>query len=168
VSRTADRQGISSSAAADPKSAMARSRLPLLTSLDELDSLVGQLKGVFVRHSKGIEVDRGRSSVDYESGLELPGLSANPLDPEPWWTRARKDWLARQLCTYVHLKDDADEKRYTWVLTGEVVARGPDNEPLLATVKPLGVLGDELLDEAKSRYEQNFDIGRNSTGRQDR
>jgi hypothetical protein len=164
---TADRQGSRSSATVGPESAIARSRLPVLTSLDELDSLVGQGKGVFVRHSKGIEADRGRSSVDYESGLELPGLSASPLDPEPWWTRGRKDWLARQLCAYVHLKDDANEQRYTWVLTGEVVARGPDNEPLLAAVKPLGVLGDELLDEAKSRYEQNFDIGRNSTGRRD-
>ena len=49
-------------------------------------------------------------------------------------------------------------------MTGEVVGRGPDNEPLLAAIEPLGVLGDSVLDEAKGRYERNFDVGRKSTG----
>jgi Family of unknown function (DUF6098) len=138
--------------------------LPVLASLHELDALASKTHRLFVRHSKGVQADRQRRSVDYESGLTLPGLSVNPLNPEPWWTRDRKDWLARQLCRYVHLQDHADEERYAWVLTGEVVGRGPDNEPLLDAIVPLGRLGERLLEEAKARYEEKFDVGRNSTG----
>lgn len=152
-------------ATGDSDASTSSTGLHVLTSLDELDAMARSTNGLFVRHSKGVEADRQRRSVDYESGLELPGLSVNPLDPEPWWTRDRKDWLARQLCRYVHIQDDADDERYAWVLTGEVVSRGPDNEPLLESVVPLGRLGDAVLDEAKSRYDQNFDVGRDSTGR---
>ena len=82
---------------AEPSAERTGSQLPVLKSLDELDLLAGRTRGLFVRHSKGAQADRQRCSIDYESGLTLPGLSANPLDPEPWWTRDRKDWLARQL-----------------------------------------------------------------------
>src|SRR2546423_5770649 len=133
--------------------------LPVLASLDELDALASKTHGLFVRHSKGVQADRQRRSVDYESGLALPGLSVNPLNPEPWWTRNRKDWLARQLCRYVHLQDHADDERYAWVLTGDVVGRGPDNEPLLDALVPLGRLGERPLEEAKARSVDEFDRG---------
>src|SRR5437763_11567719 len=92
---------------AQPFVELSGARLPVLRTLDELDVLAGKTRGLFVRHSKGVQADRERCSIDYESGLTLPGLSVNPLDPQPWWTRDRKDWLARQLCRYVHLQDDA-------------------------------------------------------------
>jgi uncharacterized protein DUF6098 len=95
-----------------------------LDSLAELEALIGNGRPLFVRFSKGIEADRNAASIDYESGLELPGLSVNPLDPEPWWTRDRQDWLARQLCNYLHLQENADEQRCAWVLTGEATGRG--------------------------------------------
>jgi uncharacterized protein DUF6098 len=81
---------------------------------------------------QGPDEDRKNGgSVDYESGLRLPGFSANPLDPERWWTRPLRDWLARQLCQYAHIKDSADDGRVAWILKGDVAGRGPDNEPLI-------------------------------------
>lgn len=135
--------------------------LPALHSLAELEELIE--RGLFIRFSRGPEADRGRRSKDYESGLELPGLSVNPLRPEPWWTRPVVEWLARQLCNYVHLRDESDDERRPWVLSGEVVARGPDNEPLVGDFRPVAWLSDELIDEAKRLYDERFDSGEDST-----
>jgi hypothetical protein len=135
--------------------------LPVLQRLADLADLAGD--GCFVRFSKGPDRDRGRTSRDYESGLDLPGLSVNPLCPEAWWERPVEDWLARQLCSYVHLMEEADDERRPWVLRGEVVGRGPDNEPLVADFAPLAWLSDALVREAKDRYEACFDVAEDST-----
>lgn len=113
----------------------------------------------YVRYSAGPEHDESERSRDTESGLDLPGLSVNPLHPESWWTRPLEDWLARQVCQYAELAEKNPD-RYAWVLDGRTVARGPDCEPLLTDVEPLAVLSEELLDEAAARYEQAFDAGR--------
>ena len=135
--------------------------LPLFSSLAELAQHIAP--DVFLRFSKGPAHDRDRRSHDYESGLELSGLSVNPLWPEPWWQRPVEDWLARQLCNYVHLMDNADDDRRPWVLRGEVVARGPDNEPLVAEYAPLALLADSVVAEAKRRYAARFDVAEDST-----
>ena len=136
-------------------------QLPVLDSLAELAELAQQ--ATFVRFSKGPAEDRQTTSRDYESGLDLPGLSVNPLQPESWWTRPVEDFLARQICNYVHLQDNADDGRRPWVLTGQVVARGPDNEPLLRDFRPLAWLSDRVVEEAKRRYEARFDVANDST-----
>ena len=133
-----------------------------LESLPELASRLGA-EPLYVRYSKGPEHDLHESSVDTESGLELPGLSVNPLDPEPWWTRPVLDWLARQLCQYKHLRD-RNHDRAAWVVRGEVVGRGPDSEPLLKEVDFVAELSDRLLDEAEERYTARFDAGRGPEG----
>jgi hypothetical protein len=130
-----------------------------LESLDELVELVRSRPGLHVRYSEGIESDREGGSIDTESGLELPGLSVNPLDAEEWWTRPLADWLARQVCQYRHLSEKNPE-RFAWVLTGRQVGRGPDCEPLLAEVEPVARLSDALLGEAEQRYNTRFDAGR--------
>lgn len=142
----------------------ARSALPVIGSLDELARLVLQEPEVCVRYSKGPREDKSRPSVDYESGLLLPGLSVVALRPEPWWTRDRRDWLARQLCHYVHLSDDADDDRKAWLLIGRIAGCGPDREPLLWPWTPVAWLSDELLSEARERYETEFDTTRDSRG----
>ena len=58
-----------------------------LKSIDELLNLVRAEPGLYVRYSEGYDADRDSGSLDTESGLELPGLSVNPLNPESWWTR---------------------------------------------------------------------------------
>ena len=110
-----------------------------LRSLAELLELQSEAVPLYLRFSKGPGPDAGEASCDYESGLPLPGLSVNPLTPETWWTRPVEDWLARQVCNYVHLRE-RDEERHAWVVSGPVVARGPDNEPLLRPVRYLAVL----------------------------
>jgi hypothetical protein len=137
--------------------------LPVVHTLAEVAEVVRRRPGVCVRFSRGPRADGDEASVDYESGLELPGLSVNPLSPEPWWERPLQDWLARQLCQYAHLLDDADDERVAWLLTGEEVARGPDNEPLLADVVPVALLHRSALDEAQARYRARFRVGRDST-----
>jgi hypothetical protein len=136
---------------------------PVLTSLEDLVELIGNGQLLFVRYSKGPDDDANRESRDYESKLPLPGLSVNPLDPQPWWTRPLEDWVARQLCQYAHLKDDADDQRCAWVLTGRVVTRGPDNEPVIEHPRLVAFLSEELVEQAKALYDERFDVGREST-----
>lgn len=128
-----------------------------IRSLEALESELGATP-LYVRYSEGPERDLGTTSVDTESGLELPGLSVNPLDPEPWWTRPTGDWLARQLCQYKHLRDRNPE-RVAWVLHGRVVGRGPDCEPLLGDAEFVAELTDDLLKEAELRYKDRFEAG---------
>lgn len=129
-----------------------------LNHLDELETMVSTSPGLHVRFSEGFEDDSKTGSTDTESGLTLPGLSVNPLDPEVWWSRPLRDWLARQLCQYKHLQD-ANPERFAWVLRGRCVARGPDCEPLLDNVEPVARLSDGLLAEASALYEERFDAG---------
>lgn len=132
---------------------------------DEIDTLADLARlacgsdTVYVRYSEGPESDRDGGSIDAESGLELPGLSVNPLRPEQWWTRPIEDWLARQVSQYRELREKNHE-RYAWVLRGREVGRGPDCEPLLREVTPVARLTDGLLAEADRRYRARFDAGR--------
>lgn len=136
----------------------------MLVTLDELAALTDQQDRMYVRYSRGPEADATTTSRDYESGLELPGLSANSLTPESWWTRPRIDWVARQLCQYVHLEEESDEPRCAWVLRGPVVGRGPDCEPLIRPTQPVAVIDPAVIEEAKRHYTLHFDVGRDSTG----
>src|SRR3712207_5612479 len=131
----------------------------MLERLEQLEDLVTENPDLHVRYSEGFETDAGSGSMDSESGLELPGLSVNPLTPEAWWTRPVRDWLARQLCQYKHLAEQNPD-RHAWVLRGKPVARGPDCEPLLADVEQVDVLSDALLDEAEQVYHERFARGR--------
>lgn len=140
-----------------------RTALPVIDSLDELAQLVLQEPDVCLRYSKGPREDRSRPSVDYESGLLLPGLSVVALKPEPWWTRDRRDWLARQICHYIHLKDEGGDRK-AWLLIGRIAGYGPDREPLLWPWTPVALLSENALDEARSRYEQEFEPRRDSRG----
>lgn len=129
-----------------------------LERLSDLERLVANDTAVYVRYSHGWERDQQSGSIDTESGLELPGLSVNPLKPESWWTRPQRDWLARQLCQYKHLQEK-DPERFPWVLRGTCVGRGPDCEPLLVDVEPVTVLSPELIAEAAEVYRTNFAAG---------
>lgn len=127
-------------------------------SLAQLEDMCMGAVPLFVRYSKGPVDDARGGSVDTESGCVLPGLSVNPLSPEPWWTRPVQDWLARQLCQYKHLRDK-NERRRAWVVTGQVVGRGPDCEPLLVDCEFVAIVSPAALAEAESRYASSFDAG---------
>ncbi|WP_210603064.1 DUF6098 family protein [Brevibacterium oceani] len=128
----------------------------MVETLAALEELASTESGLYVRYSEGFDSDTRGGSIDTESGLELPGLSVNPLTPEDWWTRPLGDWLARQLCQYKHLQEKNPD-RFAWILTGRQVGRGPDCEPLLVDVEPIARLSPKLLNEAQQRYREKFD-----------
>lgn len=135
--------------------------IPRLSDLADVVALVRERPDAHVRYSRDPRTEAGLGSTDTESGLELPGLSVNPLGAEAWWSRPLDDWIARQLCQYRHLaEEDDDEEREAWVVAGREVGRGPDCEPLLADVEVIAVVGEDALDEAEARYRAVFDAGR--------
>ncbi|ACZ32081.1 hypothetical protein Xcel_3079 [Xylanimonas cellulosilytica DSM 15894] len=129
-------------------------------SLDELAALAVTRAPLYVRFSAGPDADAAEASRDHESGCELPGLSVNPLNPEPWFDRPPVQWVARQLVQYAHLDQDG---RFAWVLTGRVAGRGPDCEPLLADVEPVAAVSGAVVREARDLYARAFDAGDDGT-----
>ena len=125
-------------------------------SLGEVAQLVQALSPLYVRFSAGPVADAATVSRDHESGCLLPGLSVNPLTPEPWWDRKLEHWLARQLCQYAHL---LTPDRYPWALTGEIAGRGPDCEPLLVGTTAVATIDQSVVDEAAETYEREFRPG---------
>lgn len=96
---------------------------------------------VYLRYSPGPEADALHPSTDHESGLRMPGLSANPLAVPRWWSLDTQDWLARRVCQYLR---ELDEGARPWILYGRPVDFGPDNEPLLVDITPIAWLSAEL------------------------
>lgn len=125
--------------------------LPVLRTLSELASLVERIPRLFVRWSKGPEADRDiAESRDGLTGVRLPGLSANPLDVESWWRgRPVELWVARRLYDYSHLPRERGPGVRPWILRGRVKGRGPDNEPLVRDVQPIGWIDDRVIKEAE-------------------
>jgi hypothetical protein len=132
-----------------------------LDSLEALCQAIGSHEPLYVRYSKGPEHDQTQTSRDYEAELDMPGLSVNPLAPEPWWTKPIEQWVARQLCQYVKLHEG--EGRRAWVLRGQISGYGPDREPLLQPWEPVAWLSDDLIAQARACYHTNFNVGHDST-----
>jgi hypothetical protein len=130
--------------------------VPHLRSLAEVAELVVAVSPLYVRFSEGPVTDAATVSRDHESGCLLPGLSVNPLTPEPWWDRRLEHWLARQLCQYAHL---LTPDRFPWALTGEIAGRGPDCEPLLVGTTAVATIDQSVVDEASELYARVFHPG---------
>jgi Family of unknown function (DUF6098) len=123
--------------------------MPTLATLADLAELAAQHPRLFVRWSRGPGADSEGASSDDLTGTPLPGLSASPLAVEPWWgDRPLRLWIARRLQDYRHLGHDKGPGVRPWVLEGEEVARGPDNEPLVRCDRPVAWLSQQVIDEA--------------------
>jgi hypothetical protein len=126
--------------------------VPLLATIDDVVELVrSDDRDLYVRF--GDPGDDLRShSVDHESGLTMPGLSVNPVSPPSWWQgRSLAAWVVRQICSYAHLQEH-DPQRACVLLTGRIVDRGPDNEPLLNDASLVAILAPEVVEEAQRRH----------------
>ncbi|MER7620891.1 DUF6098 family protein [Streptomyces sp. NPDC126503] len=125
--------------------------MPTIATLDELTDLIASRRHLYVRWSLGPYVDlAGPTSRDGLTGVELPGLSANPLDVEEWWgDHSLRTWAARRLYDYSHLPRIRDGVVRPWLLHGREAARGPDNEPLVRDVRPLGWIAPEVIEQAE-------------------
>jgi hypothetical protein len=128
-----------------------------LHDLDELVKLVNLDVPVYLRYSPGPQADTQHPSVDHESGLPMPGHSANPLTPPRWWGLPVADWVARRVCQY---EREIAEGARPWVLTGDIVDHGPDNEPLLVNVSPIAWLSPQLVEQARHRYLTRLQAGK--------
>jgi hypothetical protein len=131
-------------------------RMPVLDRLAELTCLLDAGQPLYLRYSPGPTADMAHPSTDHESGLLMPGLAANPLDPPRWWSLPVEDWLARRVCQY--LRELAEGAR-PWVLTGRVVDFGPDNEPLLDDIRPIAWLSASLVRQAHQHYHDRLAAG---------
>jgi hypothetical protein len=129
--------------------------IPELTSIDDVVDVVAKARRpVFVRFSESTPDGLDEPSVDHETGLELPGLSVNPLDPPPWWHgRELEEWVIRRICTYAHLQIREPE-RACWLVQGAVVDRGPDNEPLIIPDAVLAKIASDVVAECWNRRVQ--------------
>ncbi|PFG38601.1 hypothetical protein ATJ97_1085 [Georgenia soli] len=122
-----------------------------LATVDAVSDLVQaqQRKGdLYLRVSRGPD-DVHTGSRHPESGYPLPGLACWPLVPEPWWPAGTSTWIARQLVSHSYL---LSERAQAWVLTGPVVGRGADGEPLVAPANPVALVGHGAFLEAESVY----------------
>jgi hypothetical protein len=129
--------------------------LPTLRTLDELAELLGKRKDLYVRWSRGPQVDTSTTSSDELTGVPLPGLSANPLAVEDWWAgRSLRLWVARRLYDYRHLREVRGPGVRPWVLEGREVARGPDNEPLVRCERAIAWLDEAVVGEALAMVDE--------------
>ncbi|MFF4209357.1 DUF6098 family protein [Streptomyces sp. NPDC001796] len=130
--------------------------LPVVRTLGELGALVGRDSDLYVRWSRGPSADLGNAkSRDDLTGVPMPGLSANPLGVEPWWgDRPVELWVARRLHDYSHLPREKGEGVRPWVLRGRVEGRGPDNEPLVRDVEPVGWVDEKVIREAQTEVDR--------------
>jgi hypothetical protein len=130
--------------------------LPAVRTLSALADMVEHHRGLYVRWSRGPQTDLARvSSTDDLTGVPLPGLSANPLDVEQWWQdRPVEVWVARRLYDYSHLPHEKGPGVRPWALTGRETGRGPDNEPLVADVRPICWIDPRTIDEARAVVER--------------
>ncbi|WP_055489399.1 DUF6098 family protein [Streptomyces sp. TP-A0356] len=130
--------------------------LPVLRSLGELGALVERHRDLYVRWSHGPAADLAAvGSRDDLTGVRMPGLSANPLGVEPWWEdRPVELWVARRLHDYSHLPQEKGAGVRPWVLRGRVQGRGPDNEPLVRDVEPVGWIDERVIAEAQAAVDR--------------
>lgn len=129
--------------------------LPTVQSLDELADLAERAQSgdddLYIRWSRGPDADADGTSRDELTGVELPGLCANPLAVEDWWgDRPLRTWVARRLYDYRHLKDRRGRGVRPWVLAGEELGRGPDNEPIVRYHHAIAWIADAVVDEAEA------------------
>lgn len=137
--------------------------VPVIRTVSHLVHEVESGPTLYIRYSGGPAADAGNGpSIDYEASYRLPGLSVATLTPEPWWTLDPRTWIVRRIRKYAELNV---RSRYAWVLTGTPVARGPDHEPLVRSVRPVARLHDGVIAAAAAEYRARFDVGEDSRGR---
>ena len=115
-----------------------------IKSLDEIKKTNGK---VYVRWSRSINLDRKRGySLKYGTSAEA-GLSSCEID-KTW-----EDWrILRQIAEYSFVGGNC------WIVTGDEIGTGADNEPLLGNVKLVGKVSDSLLAIDWQAMKKDIDI----------
>ena len=115
-----------------------------IKSLEEIKNTSGK---IYVRWSKSIALDNKRGySLRFGQEAEA-GLSVCAID-QSW-----EDWrILRQIQEYRFLSDSC------WIVTGDEVGRGGDNEELLKNIVCLGKVSENLLSADWQAMKRNADI----------
>lgn len=127
-----------------------------IATIDDLAQLCQEFDGaLYVRWSRDCDRDlTDQTSIDELTGVPLPGLSANGLGVEPWWDDRPLDlWLARRFYDYRHLVELRGKGTRPWILTGDEVGRGPDNEPLITNCRLVASVEPAVIDTATERVD---------------
>jgi len=123
-----------------------------IKSLDQVRNIEGRVYG---RWSQSIAKDKERGySLAYGTSAEA-GLSCCEItkDAEGW---EGEDWrLIRQLTEYKYICGGN-----CWIITGDEVGTGEDNEPLLANVEVIGKASANLTNLEWRQMELDQDISR--------
>jgi hypothetical protein len=106
---------------------------------------------LFVRYSSVIESGDAKS-YNHQTGQVEAGLSVNNATVE--FAPNSEIWIAKQLVEYRYLTMGQPESK-CWILTGDIVGRGSDNEPLVQNVQPVAIIGESVLDEARALIESD-------------
>jgi len=121
-----------------------------IKSLDQIKNTEGK---VYVRWSKSIAKDKKRGySLAYGTSAEA-GLSCCEItkDGEGWYS---EDWrLIQQLTEYKYICGGT-----CWIITGDEVGTGEDNEPLLKNVEVIGKATTALTNLEWRQMELDKDI----------
>ncbi len=116
-------------------------------NITSLDQIKNEPTKIYVRWSKSIELDAQRGySLRCGSSREA-GLSACEIDPT--WENWR---ILRQLNEYNFCGG------YCWIITGDEVGIGGDNEPLLTNVQLVGKVSQSLLSQNWQKMESASEI----------
>lgn len=142
--------------------------LDVITTLEQLAGLLADRPSLYVRWSADPEGDEASPhSADGLTGARLPGLSANPLAVQEWWgDRPVILWAARRLHDYSHLERARRPGARPWVLEGEEVGRGPDNEPIVARPTAVALIDKRVLDEAEDLLKRDANAEWGPLGRE--
>ena len=113
-----------------------------IKSLDEIRNVDGR---VYVRWSKSIALDNKRGYSLRSGTSRETGLSACEIGKD--WNDRR---ILRQLAEYEFCGGSC------WIVTGDEIGRGGDNEPLLTNVEVIGKVNGKMLKDAKIALYQFF------------
>jgi hypothetical protein len=104
-----------------------------INTVEEIRKIEGR---VYVRWSNSFAKDAKRGySLRYGTQAEA-GISACEID-KTW-----EDWrILRQIREYEFVYG-----KHCWIITGDEIGRGGDNEPLLGNIELIGEIGESLLD----------------------
>jgi len=112
-------------------------------TIDDVRDAVRDRPQSFVRYSKSFAADAERGYSLGAGGRREGGLSAAWLH-EDMDDLADIDYMARLLGDYSFLTH-RDKSAKGWILHGDVVGKGMDNEPLLANTEKVGRMSTKMV-----------------------
>ena len=116
-----------------------------IKNLEELKALIDEKGTLYIRYSANINGDCKRGySTNHANGQSEMGLSVeNLVNPDGIFDYHDSEYLAMQVSSYGYLGEQA------YILTGDYVGRGSDNEPMIEYAAVVAQMSTAALDAAR-------------------